>query len=119
MVTNYCLQNVRISYDEFWAFAHCRRVVPRLENALKRFLAHSPDGVDGLTRGEFKEALQEVCGVNFDDVTLDIIFLIFDEDGNGRISCEEFLTATDAKDANLPDGNWGPVQWAKGLKSIL
>lgn len=111
------LQNVRISYDDFSAFAHCRWVVPRLENALDQFLAHSPEGIDGLTRGEFREAVHDVCGVSFDDVTLDIIFAIFDADGNGRISCEEFLTAGDAKD--IQNASWGPVKWAHALKGMF
>ncbi|GAQ80438.1 hypothetical protein KFL_000540150 [Klebsormidium nitens] len=109
-------KSVRISYEDFWAFAHCRWVVPRLDDALDQFLAHSPEGVDGLTRGEFREAVHDVCGVSFDDITLDIIFYIFDIDGDGRISCEEFLTAADSKDGK--NASWGPVMWAHALKGM-
>lgn len=86
-------------------------MVPRLENALERFLSHAPGNVDGLTRDEFREAVQDVCGVSFDDVTVEIIYRIFDADGNGRISCSEFMTAADALGELRDKGgsSWWPL----------
>lgn len=44
-----------------------------------------------LSKQQFKHTIKIVCGVEFNDELLDLIFLIFDKDQDGKLTFDEFI----------------------------
>ncbi|PUZ47885.1 hypothetical protein GQ55_7G202000 [Panicum hallii var. hallii] len=117
LVNNPDLKDIRISFEEFKAFAYLRR---RLEPLSMAIFAYGK--VNGLlTKQDLKRAAQHVCGVDLTDRVVDIIFHVFDTNQDGNLSSEEFLRAlqrreTDIRQPTIP----GPLGflscWFNGRK---
>jgi len=114
------LKDIRITFEEFKAFADLRQ---RLEPLSMAIFAHGK--VNGLlTKEDLKRATQHVCGVNLTDRVVDIIFHVFDTNQDGNLSSEEFLRAlerreTDIRQPTIP-GPWGFLScWFSGRKCSL
>ncbi|CAA7409851.1 unnamed protein product [Spirodela intermedia] len=83
------LRDVRITFEEFKAFADLRERLQKLELALFGY-----GKVNGLlTKGDFQRAASNVCGVFLTDNVVDIIFHVFDVNRDKNLSSEEFLRA--------------------------
>ncbi|CAA6672626.1 unnamed protein product [Spirodela intermedia] len=84
------LRDVRITFEEFKAFADLRERLQKLELALFGY-----GKVNGLlTKGTSREPPPTyVCGVFLTDNVVDIIFHVFDVNRDKNLSSEEFLRA--------------------------
>ncbi|XP_050213497.1 calcium uptake protein, mitochondrial-like [Mercurialis annua] len=81
------LRNIRITYDEFKAFAELRKQLESLSVAI-----FSYGKVNGtLSRNDFQRAASQVCGVSITNNVVDIIFHVFDDDRDGSLSSDEFI----------------------------
>merc|ERR1712083_966829 len=45
-----------------------------------------------IERSTFKHVANTVAGVNLSDHVIDVVFVLFDEDGDGRLSNKEFIS---------------------------
>ncbi|CAL5026592.1 unnamed protein product [Urochloa decumbens] len=91
------LKDMRISFEEFKAFADLRR---RLEPLSMAIFAYGK--VNGLlTKQDLKRAAQHVCGVDLTDRVVDIIFHVFDTNQDGNLSSEEFLRALQRRETDI------------------
>ncbi|ONM16140.1 calcium-binding EF hand family protein [Zea mays] len=111
------LKDIRITFEEFKAFADLRRRLEPLSMAI--FAYGKLNGL--LTKEDLKRAAQHVCGVDLTDRVVDIIFHVFDTNQDGNLSPEEFLRAlqrreTDIREPTIP----GPLGflscWFSGRK---
>uniref|UniRef100_A0A804UMR0 EF-hand domain-containing protein n=1 Tax=Zea mays TaxID=4577 RepID=A0A804UMR0_MAIZE len=114
------LKDIRITFEEFKAFADLRQ---RLEPLSMAIFAHGK--VNGLlTKEDLKRATQHVCGVNLTDRVVDIIFHVFDTNQDGNLSSEEFLRALERRETAIRQptipGPWGFLScWFSGRKCSL
>lgn len=83
------LRDIRITFEEFKAFAELRKSLQPL--ALAIFSYGKVNGL--LTKQDFQRAASYVCGVSVTENVVDIIFHIFDANRDGNLSSEEFLRA--------------------------
>ncbi|KAG0526522.1 hypothetical protein BDA96_06G153000 [Sorghum bicolor] len=91
------LKDIRITFEEFKAFADLRR---RLEPLSMAIFAYGK--VNGLlTKEDLKRAAQHVCGVRLTDRVVDIIFHVFDTNQDGNLSSEEFLRALQRRENDI------------------
>ncbi|XP_076929520.1 calcium uptake protein, mitochondrial-like [Bidens hawaiensis] len=81
------LNNIRISFDDFKKFAELRTQLKPLTLAI-----FSYGKVNGLlTKKDFQRATKQVCGISLSDEVIDMIYFLFDENRDGRLSSDEFL----------------------------
>ncbi|CAN0888125.1 Calcium uptake protein, mitochondrial [Linum grandiflorum] len=81
------LRNMQITYEEFKDFAELRKKLRPFSLAL-----FSYGKVNGLlTKEDFQRAASQVCGIPLSDNVVDIIFHVFDFDGDGHLSSKEFV----------------------------
>ncbi|KAG0479996.1 hypothetical protein HPP92_010854 [Vanilla planifolia] len=80
-------KDMRITYEEFKAFADLRKRLLLLSFAISSF--EKANGL--LTKEDFRRAAFHVCGVSLSDNVVDIIFQVFDSNNDGSLSSEEFL----------------------------
>ncbi|KAL6651000.1 hypothetical protein ACP70R_009925 [Stipagrostis hirtigluma subsp. patula] len=91
------LKDLRITFEEFKAFADLRRRLEPLSMAI-----FSYGKVHGLlTKQDLKRAAQHVCGVDLTDRVVDIIFHVFDTNQDGNLSSEEFLRALQRRETDI------------------
>ncbi|WVZ74637.1 hypothetical protein U9M48_022798 [Paspalum notatum var. saurae] len=91
------LKDLRITFEEFKAFADLRR---RLEPFAMAIFSYGK--VNGLlTKQDLKRAASHVCGVNLTDKVVDIIFHVFDADRDGNLSSEEFLRSLQRRESDI------------------
>ncbi|XP_068342709.1 calcium uptake protein, mitochondrial-like [Pyrus communis] len=81
------LKNVRITYKEFKDFAELRKNLQSFSLAL--FSYGEVNGV--LTKSDLQRAASRVCGISVSTNVLDIIFHVFDANGDGDLSANEFV----------------------------
>lgn len=94
---NLDLKDLRITFEEFKAFADLRR---RLEPF--RMAIFSYGKVNGLlTKQDLKRAASHVCGVDLTDKVVDIIFHVFDANCDGNLSSEEFLRSLQKRESDI------------------
>ncbi|KAK1276904.1 hypothetical protein QJS04_geneDACA003746 [Acorus gramineus] len=92
-----CLRDIRISFEEFKAFAELRKRLQPLSLAI-----FSYGKVNGLlTKEDFQRAASHVCGVGLSDNVIDLIFHVFDTDKDGSISYDEFLGALQRRERDI------------------
>ncbi|XP_020091046.1 calcium uptake protein, mitochondrial [Ananas comosus] len=91
------LRDVRITFEEFKAFADLRKRLEPL--AVAMFSYGKVNGL--LTKQDFKRAASQVCGVAVSDNTVDVIFHVFDTNRDGNISLEEFLRALQKRESDI------------------
>uniref|UniRef100_A0ACD5Z1B7 Uncharacterized protein n=1 Tax=Avena sativa TaxID=4498 RepID=A0ACD5Z1B7_AVESA len=91
------VKDLRITYEEFKAFADLRH---RLEPFTMAIFSYGK--VNGLlTKQDLKRAATHVCGVDLTDNVVDVIFHVFDANGDGNLSSEEFLRALQRRESNI------------------
>ncbi|XP_062184638.1 calcium uptake protein, mitochondrial-like isoform X2 [Phragmites australis] len=91
------LKDLRISFEEFKSFADLRR---RLEPLSMAILSYGK--VNGfLTKHDLKRAAYHVCEVDLTDTVVDIIFHVFDTNGDGNLSTREFLRALQRRETDI------------------
>lgn len=95
--SNSHLREMRISFEEFKAFAELRRSLEPL--ALAFFSYGKVTGF--LTKQDFKRAALQVCGVSITDNVVDVIFYIFDSNNDNNLSTEEFLRAIQSRESDI------------------
>ncbi|XP_039141453.1 calcium uptake protein, mitochondrial-like [Dioscorea cayenensis subsp. rotundata] len=95
--SNVLLKEMRISFEEFKAFAELRKKLQPL--ALAIFCFGKVNGL--LTKQDFQRAASHVCGISVTDNVVDIIFHIFDANRDGSLSAEEFLTALQRRETDI------------------
>lgn len=102
------LKHLRITFEEFKAFADLRR---RLEPLTLAIFAYGE--VNGLLKKhDLMRAAQHVCGVELSDRVVDIIFHVFDTNEDGNLSSEEFLRALQRRENDIHQPTTrGPVGW--------
>ncbi|KAG0533838.1 hypothetical protein BDA96_04G227400 [Sorghum bicolor] len=94
---NLDLKDLRITFEEFKAFADLRR---RLEPFAMAIFSYGK--VNGLlTKQDLKRAASHVCGVDLTDKVVDIIFHVFDANSDGNLSSEEFLRSLQRREGDI------------------
>ncbi|XP_050272084.1 calcium uptake protein, mitochondrial-like isoform X3 [Quercus robur] len=81
------LRDIRITFEEFKAFAELRKELQPLSVAI-----FSYGKVNGsLTKKDFQRAASQVCSISITDNVVDIIFHVFDSNRDGNLSSNEFV----------------------------
>ncbi|XP_075651766.1 calcium uptake protein, mitochondrial-like isoform X2 [Castanea sativa] len=98
------LRDIRITFEEFKAFAELRKELQPLSLAI-----FSYGKVNGsLTKNDFQRAASQVCGISITDNVVDIIFHVFDSNRDGNLSSSEFVRALQRRETdNLCSGSEG------------
>ncbi|CAK9188194.1 unnamed protein product [Ilex paraguariensis] len=91
------LNNIRITFEEFKNFAELRKKLQPFSLALFSF-----GEVNGLlTRKDFQRAASQVCGVSLTDNVIGIIFHLFDANGDGSLSANEFVRVLQKRERDI------------------
>ncbi|KAM7535812.1 hypothetical protein Aperf_G00000095060 [Anoplocephala perfoliata] len=80
----------RIDFDSYSSFFHLLFRFEDLYSALKMYVISNRV----ISREEFQRAARAVTGKRMDDTIVDTVFLLFDSDGDGHLSAEEFIAVT-------------------------
>lgn len=99
------LKDVRVTYEEFKKFAELRNSLRPL--ALAIFSHGKVNGL--LTKEDFQRAASHVCGISLTQNVIDIIFHVFDTNGDGSLSSDEFLRVLQrrGRGSSMPSGLGG------------
>ncbi|GMY35741.1 calcium uptake protein, mitochondrial-like [Fagus crenata] len=91
------LRDIRITFEEFKAFAHLRKELHSFT------LAIFSDGkvIGTLTKKDFQRAATQVCGICITDSVVDIIFHVFDSNRDGNISSNEFVRVLQRRESDM------------------
>ncbi|KAI3928737.1 hypothetical protein MKW98_024338 [Papaver atlanticum] len=91
------LSEIRITLEEFMAFAEIRKKLAPLSLAI-----FSYGTVNGLfTKKDFQRAASNVCGVTLSDKVVDIIFHVFDTNADGNLSANEFVKVLHRRESGM------------------
>ncbi|KAI3973923.1 hypothetical protein MKX01_030499 [Papaver californicum] len=91
------LSEIRITLEEFMAFAEIRKKLAPLSLAI-----FSYGRVNGLfTKKDFQRAASNVCGVTLSDKVVDIIFHVFDTNADGNLSANEFVRVLHRRESGM------------------
>nr|XP_023885300.1 calcium uptake protein, mitochondrial-like [Quercus suber]POE69739.1 calcium uptake protein, mitochondrial [Quercus suber] len=92
------LRDIRITFEEFKAFAELRKELQPLSLAI-----FSYGKVNGsLTKKDFQRAASQVCGISITDNVVDVIFHVFDSNRDGNLSSNEFLRVLQRRETDNP-----------------
>lgn len=91
------IRDIRVTFEEFKAFADLRCQLRELELALFGF--GKANGL--LTKEDFQRAASNVCRVGLTDNVVEIIFHVFDINGDGNLSSEEFLASLHRREVEV------------------
>ncbi|BBH08574.1 calcium-binding EF hand family protein [Prunus dulcis] len=81
------LKDIKITYKEFKDFAELRKNLQSFSLAI--FSYGEVNGV--LTKKDLQRAASQVCGISVPNNVIDIIFHVFDANGDGDLSANEFV----------------------------
>ncbi|KAG8372658.1 hypothetical protein BUALT_Bualt12G0089500 [Buddleja alternifolia] len=91
------LRDVRLTFEEFKAFAELRKQVEPFSVAL-----FSYGKVNGLlSKQDLRRAAHQVCGISLTDKVVDLVFYMFDADRDGSLSSEEFLRVLERRGTEM------------------
>lgn len=91
------LSSIRITQEEFKSFAELRKKLQPFSLAL-----FSYGKVNGLlTRKDFKRAASQVCGIPLTDNVIEIIFHVFDANGDGNLCSNEFIRVLQKREKDV------------------
>ncbi|KAL4579334.1 hypothetical protein LXL04_015476 [Taraxacum kok-saghyz] len=91
------LKDIRITFHEFNKFAELRKRLQPFSLAL-----FSYGKVNGfLTRNDFQRAAYHVCGVSLSENVIELIFHLFDANGDGHLCSEEFLWVMNRREREI------------------
>lgn len=91
------MSNIRITFDEFKAFADLRKRLQPFSLAL--FSYGKANGL--LTRKDFQRAASQVCGVALSGNVVEIIFHVFDANRDGSLSSDEFIRVMEKREKDI------------------
>lgn len=91
------LREMRITWEEFKAFAELRKQLQPFSLAI--FSYGKASGL--LTKKDFQRAASYVCDVPITDNVVDIIFHVFDTNRDGNLSFEEFLSVLQRREKDI------------------
>ncbi|PQM42022.1 calcium uptake protein 1 mitochondrial-like [Prunus yedoensis var. nudiflora] len=81
------LKDIKITYKEFKDFAELRKNLQ--SSSLAIFSYGEVNGL--LTKKDLQRAASQVCGISVPNNVIDIIFHVFDANGDGDLSANEFV----------------------------
>lgn len=86
---NLHLKDMRITFEEFKAFADLRKNLHLMSFAI--FCYGEVNGF--LAKEDFIRAASQVCGISLTGNVVDVVFHVFDSNNDGNLCSEEFLRA--------------------------
>ncbi|XP_020213236.1 calcium uptake protein, mitochondrial isoform X1 [Cajanus cajan] len=90
-------RDVRITFEEFKNFAELRKKLLPFSLALFSFAE-----VQGLlARDDFQRAASHVCGLTLSENVVEIVFHLFDTNGDGNLSTEEFVKVLQHRERDI------------------
>ncbi|KAL9313263.1 hypothetical protein ACSQ67_018715 [Phaseolus vulgaris] len=90
-------KDVRITFEEFKNFSELRKKLLPFSLAIFSFAE-----VQGLlTRDDFQRAASHVCGLSLSDNVIEIVFHLFDANGDGSLSTEEFVRVLQHRERDI------------------
>ncbi|TKY74755.1 Calcium uptake protein 1 [Spatholobus suberectus] len=90
-------RDVRITFEEFKNFAELRKKLAPFSLALFSFAE-----VQGLlTRDDFQRAASHVCDLSLSDNVVEIVFHLFDSNGDGNLSTDEFVKVLQRRERDI------------------
>ncbi|XP_075508215.1 calcium uptake protein, mitochondrial isoform X2 [Primulina tabacum] len=91
------LGNIRITPEEFKKFSELRRKLQPFSVALFSF-----GQINGLLmRKDLHRAAEQVCGICLTDNVIEIIFHVFDANGDGSLSSDEFVRVLQKRERDI------------------
>ncbi|KAL1346950.1 hypothetical protein HN51_020484 [Arachis hypogaea] len=97
MNNNPSFKDVRITFEEFNNFAELRKKLLPFSLAIIGFAK-----VNGLLRREdFQRAASHVCGLSLSDNVVKIVYHLFDTNGDGHLSSDEFVRVLHNKENDI------------------
>ncbi|XP_027356903.1 calcium uptake protein, mitochondrial-like [Abrus precatorius] len=92
-------RDVRITFEEFKNFAELRRKLLPFSLAIFSFAK-----VHGLlARDDFQRAASHVCGLSLSDNVVEIVFHLFDTNGDGNLSTNEFVKVLHSRERDIAE----------------
>ncbi|KAK9269210.1 hypothetical protein L1049_000980 [Liquidambar formosana] len=91
------LRGIRITLEEFNAFAELRKKLQSLSLAI--FTHGKVSGL--LTKKDFQRVASQVCDISLSDNVVNIIFHLFDANCDGSLSSNEFLRVLQRQDSSI------------------
>ncbi|KAF7255948.1 hypothetical protein EG68_06891 [Paragonimus skrjabini miyazakii] len=93
LATDVSLSGKTVSFDSYKALFNFLYVLDDFSSALQMFLIAKRS----ISKDEFQRAARAVTGTPLDPVVVDTIFILFDADGDGHLSADEFIEAIRAR----------------------